>query len=243
MNRFALSTVVCLALFSFVVAVSPALADLPTFMTIDNRLPTPQVPYSLAAPPADFGPSQMITLYSLDLQAKNPDQVEAPVFDSGSGRLTLDSFFDVTYRLELSIGLGPVFPVFGDGQMHVVGQNAFIPNLFVTLYDLELTQLDLFPPATDDSVVPVMLRESPTAASTGQITLIDTCPACAPPFASYQVTSFFDVFAEISIDGGSTWTPSNGSFRIVQGLPEPSTWTIAALALTLAGRRRRRQTS
>ncbi len=133
-----------------------------------------------------------------------------------------------------------MFPVFGEGQMHVVGQNEFIPNAFLTLYELELTQLDLFPPATDDSAVPVMLRESPTLASTGQITLLDTCPLCVPPFTTYQVTSFFDVFAEISIDGGDTWVPSDGSFRIVQGVPEPSAWWLAVLTIPAACGTRRK---
>ena len=203
---------------------------MPTFFTNDNRLPTPQVPYNLPEPPANFGDFSLVTLYSLELQAKDPDQVEVPVFDSGSGHLTLDSFFDVTYSLQLSVGLGPVFPAVGEGQMHVVGQNAFVPGPFVTFYELELTQLDLFPGATDDSVVPVMLRESPTRASTGQITLLDTCPLCVPPFTTYQVTSFFDVFAEVSIDGGQTWVPSNGPFRIVQGVPEPSAWWLIGWA-------------
>ena len=240
MNRNMIVLRASLGALTLVMAGSVALADLPTFLTNDLRLPTPQVPYNVVDPPVDFGTGSYVTVYSLELQATDPNQVEAPVLDSDSGHLTLDSFFDVTYNLQLSIGLGPVFPVFGEGQMHVVGQNAFIPNAFLTLYELELTQLDLFPPATDDSAVPVMLRESPTLASTGQITLLDTCPLCVPPFTTYQVTSFFDVFAEISIDGGDTWVPSDGSFRIVQGVPEPSAWWLAVLTIPAACGTRRK---
>ncbi len=44
------------------------------------------------------------------------------------------------------------------------------------------------------------LRESPTLASTGKTTVRATD-------GGYQISSFFDIFTELSLDGGATWTP------------------------------------
>jgi hypothetical protein len=48
----------------------------------------------------------------------------------------------------------------------------------------------------------VMLRESPTLASTGKVRVC-TCPN------SYMVSSFFDIFTEVSLDGGQSWLPAS----------------------------------
>ena len=238
MNRLTGSFHVGLCVLALAGATSNALADLPAFGTLDSRLPTPEVPYDLVDPRADFGEGGMISVYSLHLQAADPDQVEEPIPDPNSGDWTLDSFFDVSYTMQMSIGLGPVFPVFGEGQMHVVGGAAGGLDSFTREFHLELTQLDLFPPAVGDPIVPVYVRESPTLASTGVTTTVNTCPfVCFP--TPFEVTSFFDVFAEISLDG-ETWSPSVDSFRIVQGVPEPSTWLLAMLTMPVAWRYRHR---
>src|SRR5205807_2775271 len=44
------------------------------------------------------------------------------------------------------------------------------------------------------------LRESPTLQSTGQ--------------TAYRIGSFFDVFTELSLDGGQTWTPANDPITV-----------------------------
>ncbi|MBM4102535.1 MAG: HYR domain-containing protein, partial [Planctomycetes bacterium] len=50
----------------------------------------------------------------------------------------------------------------------------------------------------------IMIRESPTKASVGGIA-IETLPS------DYQIHSFFDIFTELSVDGGQTWYPSTSS--------------------------------
>ena len=47
----------------------------------------------------------------------------------------------------------------------------------------------------------VMLRESPTKQSLGR-TSIRVTPT------NYQISSFFDIFTELSLDGGQNWSPS-----------------------------------
>jgi hypothetical protein len=66
-------------------------------------------------------------------------------------------------------------------------------------FDVELLALSPMnvPPGTQ-----VMLRESPTRASTGK-TSVRSLPA---PAGGYRISSFFDVFTEVSLDGGQTWS-------------------------------------
>jgi hypothetical protein len=55
----------------------------------------------------------------------------------------------------------------------------------------------------------IRLRESPTLASTGQTTIRSNATG------GFYVSSFFDVFTEISLDGGSTWHPASGGSQLV----------------------------
>jgi hypothetical protein len=57
-----------------------------------------------------------------------------------------------------------------------------------------------------------MVRESPTKQSLGRQTI-------APDPRGYRVSSFFDVFLELSTDGGGSWNPANRSTRLLPSLP------------------------
>ena len=71
-----------------------------------------------------------------------------------------------------------------------------------TFYDTELVQLDIQGGTLPG---PMRLRESPTLASTGKTAIQPT------PSGGYIISSFFDVFTEISLDNGQTWSqPTNG---------------------------------
>ena len=61
----------------------------------------------------------------------------------------------------------------------------------------------------------VLLRESPTLASSGQAQSTDLGGG------QFQISSFFDVFTELSLDSGQTWHPASGSVHIdlLQGTP------------------------
>ncbi|MGA2624788.1 MAG: SdrD B-like domain-containing protein [Bacteroidota bacterium] len=73
----------------------------------------------------------------------------------------------------------------------------------VQTYSTEMLQLDI-----SGGGQPLMLRESPTLHSTGQTKLRES------PTKGYMVSSFFDVFLELSVDGGATWTPADNSVRL-----------------------------
>ena len=78
------------------------------------------------------------------------------------------------------------------------------------------------------------IRESPTLASTGQSSVTSIGGGL------YHIDSFFDVFTELSIDGGNSWIPSTSSTHIVLS-PEPTSLILVGVGLVcLAGKRRRR---
>jgi hypothetical protein len=82
-----------------------------------------------------------------------------------------------------------------------------------------------------------MIRESPTLPSLGQTTVTDIGGGL------YQIDSFFDVFTELSLDGGQTWMPSTsgpGHVVLQPAVPEPTGVVLFALGLLgTAGLRRR----
>jgi hypothetical protein len=71
------------------------------------------------------------------------------------------------------------------------------------LFDSEIVQLDAVIPIP--GTPGVRLRESPTRPSLGT-TMVTTSPSLSRPF---NVSSFFDIFTELSTDGGQTWSPSD----------------------------------
>lgn len=66
--------------------------------------------------------------------------------------------------------------------------------------------------------ITMMMRESPTQTSVGQISIDDVD-------SGFLIDSFFDVFTEVSVDGGQSWIASSGSVRVE--LVQP--WLIAAV--------------
>ncbi len=85
-----------------------------------------------------------------------------------------------------------------------------------------------------------IVRESPTLTSSG-VTSITTIPG------GFQISSFFDIFPELSIDGGQSWIPEDGGpggpvHLMLTPTPEPSSLTMmmAGAGLIAIVRRRRR---
>jgi hypothetical protein len=74
----------------------------------------------------------------------------------------------------------------------------------------------------------VLVRESPTLPSLGQTTITDLGGG------QFRIDSFFDVFTELSLDGGQTFIPSAGSTRVVL-TPEPASLVLLALGLAALG--------
>jgi hypothetical protein len=56
--------------------------------------------------------------------------------------------------------------------------------------------------------IPIMMRESPTLISPGQTAITDLGDG------TFKIESFFDVFTELSVDGGQVWVSSYDSTRM-----------------------------
>jgi hypothetical protein len=76
-------------------------------------------------------------------------------------------------------------------------------------FDTEMLQLDL---SGNGPFGPFMLRESPTKQSLGRHSI-------RPDPRGYRISSFFDVFLELSTDGGNQWIPTDRSIRVQASSP------------------------
>jgi hypothetical protein len=138
----------------------------------------------------------------------------------GSGLDELETFQSLVDGLA-SINGGPATPVSGTGPVTVVvhGKGDAPTGTFQT----EMLSLDLTLGGG------VMIRESPTLPSVGQTTITPMGGG------TYHIDSFFDVFTELSIDGGNTWIPSAGPTHVdlapVPGVPEPAGWALLSIGL------------
>lgn len=81
----------------------------------------------------------------------------------------------------------------------------------------------------------VILQASPTLASTGTESITDLGSG------QFQIDSSFDLYTELSLDGGSTWTPASAPLEVsLASVPEPASTTLLLSAiLALFGRRKR----
>jgi hypothetical protein len=84
-----------------------------------------------------------------------------------------------------------------------------------TLYQTEATALTFSP------IPGVMIRESPYSTTHSMGTASVT-----PVSGGYMIDSFFDIFTELSVDGGLTWLPSETPPSHVEGTPEPGTLVL-----------------
>ena len=145
---------------------------------------------SLTSPPATMAtvplppPGSMATIDSFF------DVFTELSVNPGSPPFAIDSFFDITYRIAGGGGSG--------------GSGGFAPE---GTWPIELLAMNLV--GNPPGLGPIMIRESPTLASVGQHTLHPMPGTPSMPDGMLFIDSFFDVFTELSIDGGQTWTPAD----------------------------------
>jgi hypothetical protein len=60
----------------------------------------------------------------------------------------------------------------------------------------------------------IMVRESPSKASLGRTSIRQSAGT-----GTYHISSFFDIFTEVSLDGGQNWSPSGDAPDTVTMVP------------------------
>jgi hypothetical protein len=111
--------------------------------------------------------------------------------------------------LEISLDGTTWFPSTGFGPIMAKITNTSAAGDSTATFDTEMLEMNLF---VESPLVPMMLRESPSKASLGRHTLR------SDP-RGFRVSSFFDVFLELSTDGGGTWYPASRAMRLLSSLP------------------------
>jgi hypothetical protein len=188
-----------------------ARADVPSFITRDSRLPNPDRPYVMEHGSVEFLQARDMNLYDLEFQALDARQLDSPT-ENRESNWVFDSKYDIAYEAQVSFGDGPTHRVIGRGSAHVRG---IAPGGIYGVYDTELLDLDLrgLSSRPDGDF---LFRESPTLRSSGKTIIEDGCPVCDSIFPIYKVSSFLEIFAEASADGGQTWAPGDSAIRVVQ---------------------------
>jgi hypothetical protein len=131
--------------------------------------------------------------------------------------------FNSTLSGMISVDGGPANPFAGTAAVSVAVQKVAGPPGPTGLFATEMLQLDLvgLPGGA-------LIRESPTLPSSGQTTIQDIGGG------QFMITSFFDIFTELSLDGGQTWIPSQGPGHVDlvgAAAPEPTSALLVGLGL------------
>jgi hypothetical protein len=112
--------------------------------------------------------------------------------------------------MELSLDGLNWFPAEASGPALMTISNSTAVGSTTSTFDTEMLSLELT--GGSPAIGSFMLRESPTKQSLGRHTIRQDP-------RGYRVSSFFDVFLELSTDGGGTWIPANRSIRLQASMP------------------------
>jgi hypothetical protein len=206
----------CVVIFCLLGIWQRTAVAIPSFESIDSRLPNPDRAYEMTSGTVHYSNSQF-SMYDLTFQPSNPSQLDIPSLRPDH-RYEFDSTFDITYKAVVSFGAEPAHQVTGPGKARAIGVTRTDPPSYdsilpVQVYDTELVSLNLY----GLSFIPeFMFRESPTRRSGGVTIREDSCPVCAAPFTRWKISSFFDIATEVSYNTGATWNAASDIIHVEQ---------------------------
>jgi hypothetical protein len=156
-----------------------------------------------------FGIPGTAIIYARNFRHSNfPNPIPPPITNGTSIYTAPSTLIDA----QVSVDGQNFFPATAQGPLVVKITDTTTSGSAMNTYDTEIVQMNLSGNAIFGSF---MLRESPTLQSLGKHTIV------ADP-RGYRISSFFDVFLEVSTDLGVTWIPADRSIRVQVSAPPPA---------------------
>lgn len=175
-----------------------------------DAFPVPSSRYESSNSVTYDGGAVPVEMVSLSLSGSVPQETVS-LLNLGGGLYHIDSFFDVF--TELSVDGGDSTGTFATEivSMSLSGSGGGGGGSGGCTFATEIVSMNL---SGNAGGMPVLIRESPSMSSVGEHTITDLGGGL------YHIDSFFDVFTELSVDGGATWIPSSGPVHM-ELVPQP----------------------
>ena len=238
---------ICLSLLTALAVCLPAIAHPGGITTPDPNLPPEDVYLSPSDVHAMYGGAALAIVLTkpqhLPFRDLPPEYLQPGGHEHHDFASTLEGqaqCLGVNCAM-LGVPDGGMFPVYMEGRVQTValgkGPTDTTGTFPTEMLAMNLSGVGPTPPF-------IKIRESPTLPSLGSTSITDVGGGL------YHIDSFFDVFTELSLDGGASWMPNTapnpygptGSTRVVMGIPEPASIALLVLGmLGFAGPLRRRR--